>query len=59
MKTIQYKDMKVSTNSDLFKLLQANEQEKAAALYKELNDAFYKSNPGWKSYPAKEKKVES
>lgn len=54
-KTMQYKDTTVSTNSDLFKLLQANEPEKAAALYKDLNDAFYKANPGWKPYPPKVK----
>jgi hypothetical protein len=53
-KTMQYKDMLLSTNSDLFKALLANEPDKATKMYKELNDAFHKANPGWKPYPSKD-----
>jgi hypothetical protein len=54
-KTTQYKDMVLSTNTDLFKAVQDGETEKAAQMYKDLNDAFYKANPGWKPYPSKVK----
>lgn len=56
-KTMQYEDMLLSTNSDLFKALQANEIGKATKMYKELNDAFYKANPGWKPYPSEDQSV--